>query len=76
MKWLVATLFLIAIPAFAQQSQPLDQRIALQLGTLVIQNTSQGVQIEQLQAALTAAQARVKSMEDKYEPKAGQQETK
>jgi hypothetical protein len=68
------TLALIASPALAQQPtpQPLDQRIASQIGQLVIQDISQGVQIEQLQAALTAAQMEVKALKDKYEPKAAE----
>lgn len=55
--------------AFAQQAPTLDQRIGSHIGQLVIQNEWQAIQIEQLQAALSAAQARVKALEDKYEPK-------
>jgi hypothetical protein len=55
-------------PSFAQQS-PLDQHITVQLGALVLQNINQIVQIEQLQAQLTQAQARIKELEAKYEPK-------
>lgn len=68
-----ALIFLIALatPALAQQPQapiPVEQRIASQLGNLIIQVTTQSIQIEQLQAALAASQARVKELEAKQEP--------
>jgi hypothetical protein len=62
-------LSLYAGVALAQQQPLVERRIAAQIGALVILNTSQGVQIEQLQTALTVAQARVKALEDKYESK-------
>jgi len=57
----------LCVPAVAQQTA--EQRIALQIGALVIQSANQASQIDQLQSALTSAQARVKELEDKYEPK-------
>lgn len=65
-KLLLASLFVLAwlSPSWGQQSQgPLEQRIAVQIGNLFIQNASQALQLEQLQIALAAAQARVKALE-------------
>lgn len=68
MKYLVTVIALLVTPALAQQ-QNIEQRIGAQLGALVIQNASLTMQIEQLQVTLKAAQDRVKTLEDKYEPK-------
>lgn len=71
MKYLAIFFAVIASPALAQQPQapiPVEQRIASQLGNLIIQITTQSIQIEQLQAALAASQARVKDLEAKQEP--------
>lgn len=71
MKLIIAAILLSAAPALAQQPQPpipVEQRIASQLGNMVIQITTQSIQIEQLQAALAASQARVKDLEAKQEP--------
>lgn len=69
-KLLLAGLFALACsPSWGQQQQPLEQRIASQIGNLSIQNASLAIQVEQLQAALGTAQMRVKALEDKYEPK-------
>lgn len=54
------------LPA-APQLVPADQRIASQIGNLVILNATQGVKIDALQAELAAAQARVKELEAKAE---------
>lgn len=65
----------LASPALAQSAVggqppvPVEQRIAQQLGNLIIQMTTQSIQIEQLQASLAAAQARVKELEAKDPPK-------
>jgi hypothetical protein len=58
----------VSIPAHAQQPpSDINQRIATQIGNLIIQVTSQSVQIEQLQAALAAAQQQVKDLQAKQE---------
>lgn len=66
MKLILVAAFLVTSPALAQQPQapvPIEQRIASQIGNMVIQITTQSIQIEQLQAALAASQARVKELE-------------
>jgi len=74
MRVLIAAVAIIvsATSALAQQSSPgeLNQRIATQIGNLIIQVTSQSLQIEQLQSALAASQAQTKALQDKLEPKA------
>jgi hypothetical protein len=64
---LAAALAIAALPAAAQQPPTpppsVEQRIATQIGSLIIQVTNQAVQIENLQASLVAAQARVKELE-------------
>lgn len=71
MRLIIPFLICLVSPALAQQPQPpipVEQRIASQLGNLIIQVTTQSIQIEQLQAALAASQARVKDLEAKQEP--------
>ncbi len=72
MKYLAIILALLSTVALAQQQAqppiPVEQRIASQIGNMVIQITTQSIQIEQLQASLAAAQARVKELEAKQEP--------
>jgi hypothetical protein len=75
MRLSIFAAILLSSPALAQQPQPqsqapipVEQRIASQLGNLIIQVTTQSIQIEQLQAALAASQARVKELEAKQEP--------
>lgn len=58
-------LFLLALllstPALAQTATP-EQRIANQLGSLMIQNASLASQVEQLNAQLAAANAKIKEL--------------
>lgn len=74
MKYLLtATILLALVPgAHAQTAAPqsVEQRTALQIGQLVLQGNTQAAQIDQLTQAVTKYQARVKELEDKYEPKA------
>jgi hypothetical protein len=66
--FLIAFSLIASIPAHAQQPpSDINQRIATQIGNLIIQVTSQSVQIEQLQAALAAAQQQVKDLQAKQE---------
>lgn len=54
----------LAVPALAQQPHDsIDQRIAMQIGTLAMQNTSLGLQVERLTAQLAAAQEKIKDLE-------------
>ena len=67
MRWIIP---LLLLPSLAQaQTATVDQRIANQIGQLVIQNASQATQLEQLQTALKDAQSRVQALESKCEPK-------
>jgi hypothetical protein len=59
MKKIIFATVLFAAPAFAQQTSTIEQRIALQLGQLIIQNTNQGMAIEQLQAQVKDLEAKV-----------------
>lgn len=68
MTRLLLLALLLATPALAQTATP-EQRIANQLGTLMIQNASLVSQVEQLTAQLAAANVKIKGLEDKYEPK-------
>lgn len=69
-RLILASIFALAgIAPTLADPQPLEQRIAAQIGNLSIQNAGQAIQIEQLQTALGIAQTRVKALEDKYEPK-------
>ncbi len=45
--------------------QNLEQRIAMQIGMLAIQNTTLAEQVEQLQAQLAAKDAQIKDLEAK-----------
>lgn len=62
---IVLILVSLSSPALAQQQNQMEQRIASQIGSLVIQNTAQAAQIEQLNAELGKAQARIKELESK-----------
>lgn len=67
---LAAVIALAALPAAAQQPTPpatVETRIATQLGNLIIQVTNQSIQIENLQAALAAAQQQVKDLQAKQD---------
>lgn len=61
----LAILLLLTAPAFAQ-NQPSPSQMALQINAAV---ANMAMSIEALQTQLVAAQARVKVLEDKYEPK-------
>lgn len=64
MKKVMLALLLLASPSFAQQAQPTAQdRIASQIGQLVIRLESQQDQITMLQADREKLQARVKELE-------------
>lgn len=58
---------LLSSPAVAQQQNPVEQRIASQLGSLIIQNTAQAAQIEQL----NAENAKLKAELEKLKKPAG-----
>jgi hypothetical protein len=71
MKLAVAVaLVLLAVPALAQQQSPMEQALAQKLGIEV--NASLQCSAAQIttQAELAKAQARVRELEAKYEPKA------
>ena len=58
---LLAVALLIS-PALAQQQSPVEQRIASQIGSLVIQNTAQAAQIEQLSAENAKLKAEIEKL--------------
>ena len=62
---------LIASPAFAQQAQPTPMELALKerLGAEIGTTIDSVAKVIDLQRQLAASQARVKALEDKYEPK-------
>jgi hypothetical protein len=67
----IAIFLLIGSPAFAQQQQsPMEQALAQKLGIEVNASLQCSASLIAAQAQLTAAQARVKELEAKYEPKA------
>ena len=63
--YLLAAWMLAASPAYAQQSSPVNEAVASDIGRLVIQ-------LNTLQVERNVLQARVKELEDKYEPKPAQ----
>lgn len=62
-RFLVVAFLLASSPAFADPPQTAEQRIATQLGNLMILNASQAEKIEQLQGQIAVALARVKELE-------------
>jgi len=66
MKRLAILAALLASPAVAQQAQlPAADRIAMQIGALIIQTQQQQDQITSLQDRLAKAQARISELEPK-----------
>ncbi len=62
----ILLLCLLAAPAAAQVPQPppsIDDRVAAQIGALVLQGVRQAMQIELLQKQLTEAQEKIKKLE-------------
>lgn len=72
MKYAIA-LLVVASPAFAQQQQSTPPEIALQMNSVVGQwaqtLVQQGKVIDDLQKQLTAANAKLKELEPKFEDK-------
>lgn len=70
MKYLILTAALVAAsPAFAQQQSTATERIATQIGQLVLQIEQQRDQIASLQDRLAKANARIKDLEGRKSEK-------
>lgn len=70
MKKLAIIFCLLASQAFAQQQQtPKEQALAQRVGSEIGANIEANAIIIDLRQQLATAQARVKALEEKYEPK-------
>lgn len=67
-KLIPIALLAMTLPASAQQQSNAPDRIALQIGRLVIQAENQQDMIASLQQQLLAAQDRIKALEAKQPP--------
>ena len=67
MKKLVVCFVLATTPAFAQQQgpNPVEQRLATQIGIITIQNTALSVQVEQQAAEIAKLKAKIEELEKK-----------
>lgn len=72
----VAIVVSVLCTAASAQQQNSGARIASQIGSLVIQNAGLADQVEAMHTKTESLQARIKELEDKYEPKAKPDEKK